>query len=93
MRYIFLTLKGHRVKVTFAEWYENIRINFERCFWISKNIGDPDDRPDLINRRGIYKDSYGASSRWQDYQLRPNFPIAMVVVRGGIHWGHHRIDL
>jgi glycogen debranching enzyme len=35
----------------------------------------------MICWQGIYKDSYGSSSGWTDYQLRPNFFVAMVVVR------------
>ena len=34
----------------------------------------------LVNRRGIYKDTYRSSKEYADYQLRPNFPIAMVTV-------------
>jgi glycogen debranching enzyme len=37
--------------------------------------------PGMINRRGIYKDVYGTPKdrEWSDYQLRPNFPLAMIV--------------
>uniref|UniRef100_A0A671UFH5 Glycogen debranching enzyme n=1 Tax=Sparus aurata TaxID=8175 RepID=A0A671UFH5_SPAAU len=50
------------------------------AFWVSGSPNDPNEKhPDLVHKRGIYKDSYGASSPWCDYQLRPNFTIAMVV--------------
>ena len=32
-----------------------------------------------MNHRGIYKDVYRGKKEYRDYQLRPNFPIAMVV--------------
>ena len=35
--------------------------------------------PQMVNRRGIYKDLYRCTTSWADYQFRPNFAIAMVV--------------
>ena len=35
----------------------------------------------LVARRGIYKDVLGSSLEYMDYQLRPNFCVAAVVVK------------
>lgn len=70
---------GSLTSWTFAQWAERIRNNFERCFWVPPAPSATDLRPDLVHRRAIYKDSHGASQPWADYQLRCNFPVAMVV--------------
>ncbi|XP_069581806.1 glycogen debranching enzyme-like isoform X1 [Brachyistius frenatus] len=71
---------GQTYSVSYVEWNHKIQENFERKFYISLDPQNPEeDRPELVHKRGIYKDSVGASSPWCDYQLRPNFPIAMTV--------------
>ena len=72
---------GNKVAVSFGDWDKLIQANFENHFYIS-TAPDPksESAPALINRRGIYKDVVGASQVWTDYQLRPNFTIALVVV-------------
>jgi glycogen debranching enzyme len=71
--------------LAYADWEDMIGANFERAFYIpldpSLDANYLIDRPDLINRRGIYKDTYGSSTPFADYQLRPNSCIAMVKVR------------
>ena len=69
-------------KITFTEWADRIKTNFEKCYWIPvdpKDDIDDDVDPKIINRRGIYKDLYRSGKEYEDYQLRPNFPIAMTV--------------
>ncbi|KAK4875160.1 hypothetical protein RN001_011582 [Aquatica leii] len=63
---------------SFKKWGEKIQNHFEQCFWVDINKTQNEIRPDLVNKRGIYKDCYGASQEWTDFQLRCNFPIAMV---------------
>uniref|UniRef100_A0A4W4E6Z0 Glycogen debranching enzyme n=1 Tax=Electrophorus electricus TaxID=8005 RepID=A0A4W4E6Z0_ELEEL len=71
---------GEIFTMTYEEWNQRIQDNFEKIFYLSPDLEDPHEQyPDLVHKRGIYKDSYGASSPWCDYQLRPNFTIAMVV--------------
>ncbi|RVX68526.1 hypothetical protein B0A52_07950 [Exophiala mesophila] len=74
------TDQGH--KISFKDWAERIKANFERCYWVPvdpKDDVDDDVDPKIINRRGIYKDLYKSGKEYEDYQLRPNFTIAMTV--------------
>lgn len=74
-------VSGADVKVTFKEWEEKIQSNFEEFFWINSTpMPDREPHPELINKRGIYKDSYFAKPFFADFQLRPNFFVAMAVV-------------
>ena len=68
--------------LSFASWFDKIKDNFEKKFWIPSSSAE--DRlfhinPALINRRGIYKDVFQSSKEFSDYQFRPNQLIAMVV--------------
>ena len=72
--------RGQEMVVSFANWAAKMKDNFERCFWVpaNKNLDqDHDIVPKMVNRRGIYKDVYGSSDVFPDYQLRPNICIAM----------------
>jgi len=72
--------EDRNLSVPYADWERKIQENFEKMFYVSHDPLDPNEKhPQLVHKRGIYKDSHGASSPWCDYQLRPNFTIAMVV--------------
>jgi glycogen debranching enzyme len=62
-------------------WSEKIKAHFEERFYIPTHQQDDNQFIDkkLVNRRGIYKDTYLSSSHFTDYQLRPNLCIAMAV--------------
>lgn len=68
--------------ISFADWAALVRANFERCYFVPLSPSD-DARYDVnsgtVNRRGIYKDLYRSGKEYEDYQLRPNFPVAMAV--------------
>ncbi|XP_070775031.1 glycogen debranching enzyme [Enoplosus armatus] len=71
---------GKEVFISYSQWNQQLQRSFEAGYWVSGNPSDPNEKhPDLVHKKGIYKDSHGASSPWCDYQLRPNFTIAMVV--------------
>lgn len=72
----------HGDTITLVEWEKRIQASFEREFFVPSDAGDDslfNVVPGLVNRRGIYKDVVGTSKPYEDYQLRPNFPIAMTV--------------
>ncbi|CAG8464281.1 8825_t:CDS:10 [Acaulospora morrowiae] len=77
-------IKEGRVKrlVTYDDWNDLVQQSFEENFYIPLEP-NKDSRyvlnPKLVSRRGIYKDVHKSSREFEDYQLRPNFPIAMVV--------------
>lgn len=68
--------------ITFDAWAEQIRKNFERVYYVPRTPAEDcnyDVNPKVINRRGIYKDLYRSGKEYEDYQLRPNYPVAMTV--------------
>ncbi|KAF5317624.1 hypothetical protein D9758_018222 [Tetrapyrgos nigripes] len=78
------TIDGKEQLVTYKQWADLIQGSFEKCYYIpldSADDGKYNLNSSLVNRRGIYKDVYGSGvgREWSDYQLRPNFPIAMTV--------------
>ncbi|KAJ3032025.1 UNVERIFIED_CONTAM: hypothetical protein HDU68_008058 [Siphonaria sp. JEL0065] len=79
----FADANGASKDITYAEWNSMLQKSFEKHYYIPT---DPNDdrlfevgRVDLINRRGIYKDTLGSSQPFTDVQFRPNFCVALVV--------------
>lgn len=73
---------GNGKSITLKDWAAKIKTNFERCYYIPaepKEDAEYDVDSGIVNRRGIYKDLYRSGKPYEDYQLRSNFPIAMVV--------------
>ncbi|CAF1006839.1 unnamed protein product [Rotaria sordida] len=66
---------GGKMKLLFTEWLNKIDENFEKEFWI-----DETNSSEYVNRRQLYKDTINSSLRWTDFQLRPNFIIAAVIL-------------
>ncbi|KAI8596660.1 glycogen debranching enzyme [Dissophora ornata] len=68
--------------LSIQEWNDLIQKNFEKHFWVPLDPAEDLEyviRSELVNRRGMYKDTYGSITPFADYQLRPNFPVAMCV--------------
>jgi len=69
----YRNLKNKMAKCTWKEWGDRIKKNFRKTFYV-----DPNDTSEHVHKRGIYKDTHGSTKPWCDYQLRPNFAVAMV---------------
>ncbi|KAL8822075.1 MAG: hypothetical protein Q9191_007183 [Dirinaria sp. TL-2023a] len=85
-------------EITWQTWANLILTNFERCYYVPLDASkDPkyDINSSIVNRRGIYKDLYRSSTPYTDYQLRPNFPIAMTVAPSLFSASHalHALEL
>lgn len=69
-------------KISLDDWEKLVQANFEKCFYIPEDASEDGNykiNPDVVNRRGVYKDLYQSGKEYEDYQLRANFPIAMCV--------------
>ncbi|RLV91284.1 Glycogen debranching enzyme [Spathaspora sp. JA1] len=74
--------KSDGSSISLQAWEQLIQDNFEKCFYIPSSSKDDHSYsldPSLVHRRGIYKDLYKSGKPYEDYQLRPNFSIAMCV--------------
>ena len=64
------------MKLILKDWLERIDQNFEKFFWIDQSNSDR-----FVDRRNIYKDTINSTFQWTDFQFRPNFLVAAVVLR------------
>ncbi|KAK6864383.1 hypothetical protein PG995_000911 [Apiospora arundinis] len=74
--------KSDGAEITYAEWADLLKSKFEYSYYVPKDASDDSKyavNANVVNRRGIYKDLYRSGKEYEDYQLRPNFTIAMTV--------------
>ncbi|KAF4500951.1 Glycogen debranching enzyme [Fusarium agapanthi] len=72
--------KSEGGSISLADWAGLLKANFERCYYVPISPEEDskyDVNTPIVNRRGIYKDLYKSGKEYEDYQLRPNFAIAM----------------
>jgi glycogen debranching enzyme len=70
-----------KMKISLNECLNKIDENFEKEFWI-----DESNTLEYVNRKQIYKDTINSSFKWTDFQLRPSFLVAAVVVSFFLHF-------
>ncbi|KAF3012398.1 hypothetical protein E8E14_009790 [Neopestalotiopsis sp. 37M] len=69
-------------EITFAEWADLLKSSFEYSYYVPTDPAEDSKyavNSQIVNRRGIYKDLFRSGKEYEDYQLRPNFAIAMTV--------------
>jgi len=80
-RYDGVTTSGGKL-ITYGAWASKIKESFEHHYYVPADQSEwskYDVNPKVVNRHGVYKDVHRCKKEYRDYQLRPNFPIAMVV--------------
>ncbi|KAH8738676.1 Gdb1p [Cryptosporidium ryanae] len=70
--------------ISYSDWVKLIKDNIEYSFYIpSKGEIEGNDKYKIekkfLNKTEIYKDTFGSSHGWTDYQLRCNFVVALGV--------------
>src|SRR5690606_15727107 len=68
---------------TFTEWADLIQANFEKCYYIPLKPEDDskyDVNPEMVRRRGIYKDLYKSGKEYEDYQFRFDLSVLRLIV-------------
>ncbi|KAL3091571.1 hypothetical protein niasHT_024153 [Heterodera trifolii] len=65
-------MKGESSFLSWSDWAAKIQHSFEQHFFVDDNC-----QSEFVHRRPIVKDSFGASLAFADFQLRPNFCIAL----------------
>ncbi len=69
-------------EITFSAWADLLKANFEHSYYVPLDPAEDGQyavKPEIVNRRGVYKDLFRSGKEYEDYQLRPNFAVAMTV--------------
>jgi len=74
--------KSDGAEITYKDWAKLLKSSFEYSYYVPEKPEDDSKyavNPAVVNRRGVYKDLFKSGKEYEDYQLRPNFAIAMTV--------------
>eukprot|EP00922_Rhytidocystis_sp_ex-Travisia-forbesii_P065763 GHVS01097677.1.p1 GENE.GHVS01097677.1~~GHVS01097677.1.p1 ORF type:complete len:1823 (-),score=304.21 GHVS01097677.1:256-5724(-) len=90
-----VVLSDGTTTMTYKEWNVLLANSFEKYFYVPTEADGNDTVVDskMVNRRQIYKDVLQAKHPWCDYQLRPNYCVAMAVAPELFDSAHARAAL